>query len=1562
MKIRNTAYLLVAISLVISSGVFGQTQDEVHNVPFASDTQNMFGPSTNAFTINQSINLFEINWNETYGTGNAGIITILGQSFGAAVNGHVEGTVGMDFTLSGFSLGNVLVDYPINVTNTVTEDYLYDPGDTVRISTKYELLSGAKLETNYPEVGTAALDVYFQVGAGLSATICVFGCTTFPIIPDFNTGLVNVNIFTINPTIAEFMTISSGPNSFGPLATENGLPMSSGEMDPTGATPFGALGITIGFQLPNVIVDDNVDFTTGDISACGGGHMSYGPNAPVNGVGPEYLKLSLSIFDLLGNIPGPVGQVLGNLSGGPFSYGGANFSWNFLTVSVDLKIENKQCFDFTPKVYGKYVFPVPVDYTTTLPSGAAGPSGTSSIINIEIGGDIIYKYPCYYADLAIQPTYSIDGQIRNHTYDSVSISVQFTALGFSLNIPLVTITPQINVPEICLPVPYPCPSWSCAWCWCTSTVCTPAFSIPAVTFGPFGLTLDPLLDYTLDIADFKYDWYNEQWALEGFSEYSNTSYNFTMLADSVIDLSIASQTNVSCFGGANGTITSQMVQTTYDVATFNYDWSNGSSGANPIGLVAGTYALTLYDSHGCNYFAATTITEPSKVDVAAITQDVSCNGTANGTIEITASGGTEAGLYTYAWSTANGSGLVASAEDQFTLGAGTYNLTVTDDNSCTSVTSYTLTEPNVLGQSGAITHVDCKNNLTGDIQVSTFGGTPQYGFLWDTGETTEDLSGIAAGVHTLTITDTKGCQSIVDYTVTEPANELSLSVTSYVDVDCKGNFNGSINISTQGGNILGGYSYDWTNSSGILLPMQTESISNVGAETYTLVVTDSKGCQATITQTISEPIAVLTSTPIYTHILCFGASTGSVDPGINGGTTAYTYLWSNASSSPILSNVPAGSYDLTVTDAQGCSETYTYILTEPIAALGITLTGVDVLCFGANTGEVTSTVTGGTQPYNYLWTTGAETTADISGLPIGIYELTVTDDNGCIIIDDATLIQPNAPLALSTVVTDIDCYGNNNGAVDLTITGGTSPYIKTWWNSGSVVLSDTTEDITNQYADAYTVLITDGNGCTDSITSTIIEPASPLAISGIINHVNCFQLNDGAIDATVSGGTFPYTYSWSNAAITEDINNVLAGTYTLTATDLNICVESMDFTITEPSNALIVTTVTTDVSCNGELDGEIESTVEGGSAPYTYLWSNLASTQNIEAIGAGPYTVTITDDQGCIAFTGATVYEPTALVANFTVTDASCYGYDDGVIEMLISGGIAPYYFDWGNQNDILLNNPSEILDSLIAEDYFIRVRDDHGCLFEQIVTVGEPEPFVSTTVVTDPLCYDGNDGSIDVTIIGGTINYSSVWGHGPLTEDVNGLTTGTYTYSVTDAQGCVINDTVFVDEPKLIQITYDITPISCIDQVDADIFIAPYGGTQPYTYLWSTGSFNQNAEDLPPGIYDLIITDDNLCSVPFSFEISINPDECLNIPNTFTPNGDNYNDTWVILNLDLYPNAVVKVFNKWGNEIYETQVPYQEWDGTHHAAPLPSDVYYYIIILGNDEGNEYTGTITIIR
>lgn len=1519
--------IIFFVTLLLNGVVNAQTQQAIHDVPFASGLQDMWGPG-GGFSINQVTTLFDESWNVPFNTGNGGIVTILGQQFGAAVQGSFSGRIGSTFSILGFTLGEVEVDYPIEVTNTMTDDLTYDQGDDVLIETSYTVEPGYALETHYPSAGEMKLDLFFELGAGLSATMCAFGCVNFPIIPTFNTGLNNVNIFTVNSGGAEFFSF----NGSSPLYSISGFPI---DLSTIPGNPMPGFGLNAIIGLPDVVTTDYLDVATGDLRACGES---------------KYVEMSLDIFALLGNLPAPVGPVLGNLSGSQSLGGFATINWNFFSTSFNADIYNKQCFDFKPKVYGKYVFPVAVDYTILNPIGATVATGTSSIITVEIGNDIRYKFPCYYEELNITPTYSIDGNFTNHTYDSIAFYVAMSAFEFSLVIPPIEIVPEIHIPEICINIPYPCPTWSKPWRWCTSRVCTPAFTIPAIGFPGLNIGFGPLWSTTIPIGAVKYDWFKQTWDLEGFDEYTFAA--FTMRASRLTMSN--TQTDVLCYGGNDGAI-----DVTYHAISpalpYTYIWTNGATTQDISGLTAGPYEVQIRDAHDCPLFTGATILEPEQpISISYTSTDKLCNsGVDNGSIDVLIQGGTAP--YSQNWS--NG----ATSEDISNLAAGTYNLTVTDDHGCTENASVIIDEPNILGQNAAISHVNCKGDADGAISVDIFGGVLPYSYAWSSSQTQEDISGLLAGNYSLTVTDGNGCTDLASYTVNEPAFDLTLSSVP-TDVLCKDDLTGAIDITTNGGTP--GYTYVWVNSQGIVLPYQTEDISNIGANTYTLQVTDSKGCTTQLSQVINQPSERLKSSPVLQHINCFGDATGQIDPVISGGTGAYSYAWSNGATSPVLSNVTAGNYSLTVTDGNGCSDIFSYELTQPLTGLSIALTGTDVLCFGENTGAVDSEVSGGSGGYIYLWNNSA-ITPNIQNLLAGPYDVTVTDAKGCTISDNIIIDQPLTPLSLTSTVIDVDCYGNNSGSIDVTTSGGTTPYYFAWSNSGTVVMVDTTEDVTSQFADDYEIIVTDAHGCTENLVSTINQPAAPLSITEIVDDVNCFGMNDGGIDINVTGGTIGggYTFNWTSGANTEDLTNISAGNYTVTVTDQNLCTLSADFDVNQPLEPLAASVDATDVKCTNGSDGMVISTVAGGTEPYTYNWSNGEITPNIYNLTAGVYNLTVTDAQGCTSFTGAAIDQPAQLLdVTYTSTDVLCFGGSDGTIEISITGGVQPYYYNWGNQGELLMNNFTETISGLNVGDYFVRVTDRNGCVNEQYITINEPTLLETSFTTVDVLCFGESTGEIDVTNSGGTPPYATTWSSGQITEDVTGLTAGQYIYTVVDDHLCEVSDTAYIYQPTQVEITSETSDVTCIDEANGAIFVSAYGGVGPYDFMWSNGENQPNIGNLAEGFYTVTVTDANSCDSSYTFEIFGSESDCIFIPNTITPNGDDYNDTWIIESIDLYPSASVKVFNKWGNKVFDSGGKYEPWDGSHKGAPLPSEVYFYIITLGNGSGKEYTGTITIIR
>ncbi|TNE77931.1 MAG: hypothetical protein EP333_00270, partial [Bacteroidetes bacterium] len=662
MKIK--LLLLSGLATLFLSRPVSAQQLVNHHANFVTDSVNMWGPSFSPITLDQTITIFDVPWNVNFNTGNSGIFSIAGFDFGGALSGSFSGVIGSEIRIEGFTTGEVDVHYPVDIELDMPTDLSYDQGDNVTIQTSYTVEPGWELETRYPSAGEFFWDLYFRMAAQASAQLCFFGCTTFPIIPAFDTGVQTLNLVTISGSGASTGGTTGvwylGPAD--PLGPDQPPAPATGGLFPYAKPPgdaSGQVGIDwipwqvhlgafpadlpdVGFGLSGSITIPYVETSPGlngtNIYACGDS---------------TYVNLNVEIFQLIGNIlsyvPGPVGvvgEVLSNLSGSQ-SLGIAEIEWNFFSASFDANITNRQCFAFTPKIYGKFQFPTPVSYTVTTPppGSVTVSSGYSSIINMEIGNNLNYKFPCYYDSLAITPTYTIDGIFRNHTYDSVSFDFLMSAFAFSFTVPAVTVIPGFTIPSVCFPVPYPCPTWSNPFKWCTTTVCTPEIVVPPIGFPGWSLSVGPLWSTSIPIGYFTYDWFDETWSLEGFTP--QTFSPFAMRARRIS--ASATATNVSCFGGSNGAINVTVNQVT-PATPFTYTWTSGQTTEDLANIPAGPYEVSIYDANGCQMFTGATVTEPQLLEVSYTKQDKSCGGPVNdGSIDVDVIGGTAP--YSYSWNT-----------------------------------------------------------------------------------------------------------------------------------------------------------------------------------------------------------------------------------------------------------------------------------------------------------------------------------------------------------------------------------------------------------------------------------------------------------------------------------------------------------------------------------------------------------------------------------------------------------------------------------------------------------------------------------------------------------------------------------------------------------------------------------------------------------------------------------------------------------------------------------------------------------------------------------------------
>lgn len=894
----------------------------------------------------------------------------------------------------------------------------------------------------------------------------------------------------------------------------------------------------------------------------------------------------------------------------------------------------------------------------------------------------------------------------------------------------------------------------------------------------------------------------------------------------------ATKVDVLCNGNTTG---SANLTVTGGTAPYAYSWSNGATTQDLTGLAAGPYSVTVTDAEGCTATTSVTITEPDALDLSTTLTNVTCNGAADGTIDLTVNGGT--GPFTYSWSNA------ATTQDLSALAPGTYTVTVTDAVGCSATTSATITQPAVLTASTTQVNVLCNGDATGSINVSVAGGTGPFTYLWNNSTTTQNLTGLTIGTYSVTITDSNGCTTSTSATITQPA-ALSLSVST-TDVQCNGDNTGAANLTVTGG--VGPYTYSWTNGGG-----NNEDLTNVAAGTYTVTVTDSNGCSESLSATIFEPSAIsLSATSV--NVLCNGGNTGSIDLSVSGGTVGYSYLWSNGSTAEDPNNLTAGAYTVTVTDSKGCTATTTVTITEP-AALTLSDISSNVTCNGNHDGSIDLSVAGGTGPFTYSWSNGS-TSQDLSGLGPGTYSVTVTDANACTATTMVTIIEP-AVLTASAVATNVDCNGNASGGIDLSISGGTGPFTYSWSNGA------TTEDLNSLTPGTYSVTVTDANGCVVSTSATITQPTA-LTVSTTSINILCNGFSTGSIDLSVSGGTTAYSYLWSNGATTQDLNNLVAGTYSVTVTDANLCTATASVTITQPP-ALVLSTSQVDITCKGETDGSIDLSVSGGTGAYSYSWSSGETTQDLSALAAGTYTVTVTDANGCTANSTITITEPpTLMTATYTQTNVSCNGGSDAVIDVTVADGTAPISYAWSN------GATTEDLTNVPAGTYSVVITDALGCITIKDMVITEPSLLTASASKVDVDCNGNSSGSIDLTVAGGVAPYTYSWSNGASTQDLSNIGGGTYNVVVTDANGCTVNVSSTVAEPAAIVLTQDVTHVSCNGGADGAIDITIAGGRAPYLYSWNSGSSSQDLTNLSAGTYIVTATDYNGCTETLSIQIT---------------------------------------------------------------------------------------------
>lgn len=727
------------------------------------------------------------------------------------------------------------------------------------------------------------------------------------------------------------------------------------------------------------------------------------------------------------------------------------------------------------------------------------------------------------------------------------------------------------------------------------------------------------------------------------------------------------------------------------------------------------------------------------------------------------------------------------------------------------------------------TNVGCFGACDGSATAMGSGGTTPYSYSWNTGDASAAITGLCPGVYTVTVTDAGQVTATGSVTITQPFSPLEVDIQTQSQL-CELDPDGIATANPQGGTPP--YTYLWNTGS------TDGQITGLTAGVYTVTVTDLNGCTASGQDSVTfvnEGIWLMASS---TNVLCAGDSTGSGHVTPMSSYPPYTFLWSNGGATDDITNLPAGVYTVTVSNTAGCSNTASVTITQP-DTLDADVFTTAAIC--GNPGSATVAPSGGTPPYSILWSN------DSTGLtvpaPAGQISVTLTDANGCKFSAGITVPGSNDTLTITgNILNQAGCLVG--GSVQLTVTGGSGNYSYTW-NTG-----ETTSILTDLPADTFYVTVTDvSTGCTG--TASVVVPAAPtLVVDAVPNSkANCLGGGGGAT-ATANGGTPGVQFAWSNGSNAAVLSDVPAGIYTVIVTDTLGCADTASVTIgmVDPPSVSIV--VIDSLTCS-TMSTVTTTIVSGGTPNYAFLWSS-GSTQDTTFLGAGTFTVTVIDAAGCTGFDSLTLtLPPSPDVTGQMDTMANCLG-GGGAATAMPTGGTPGYTYLWNT------NATTASITNQPQGTYTVTVTDAAGCTDSTSVIIDlVAQPGISTMLTTDATCL--SLGSAVAAGSGGTTPYTFMWSDGVMTPQDTSLAPGTYTVTLTDANGCTAVDSVFLATPPTPDVKI-ITSVNVSCNVPGSATATASGGTKPYTYLWSNGSTDSTATNLPIGTFTVTLTDDAGC------------------------------------------------------------------------------------------------------
>lgn len=947
-------------------------------------------------------------------------------------------------------------------------------------------------------------------------------------------------------------------------------------------------------------------------------------------------------------------------------------------------------------------------------------------------------------------------------------------------------------------------------------------------------------------------------------------------------------TNVTCFGNCNGTIMSSV---SGGNGNYFYQWKDanqadlvGQTNANIINLCQGTYYLEVTDGNGCSeLFGPIDLTQPSQPwDISINVTDVTCFSECDGTGTVTVNSGNTA-PYFYSWNDP----INQSVSQAINLCAGNYEVLITDQSNCDTTVQVLITEPLPINPNAIQTNILCADDCDGEVTLAPSGGQAPYGINWSNGDMGLVATNLCAGPITANIIDNAGCTIDPTFNITEPLSPISIS-SSFQNISECNECNGSATVNVVGGTLP--YTFVWSEPT--VTGQGTNNATDLCSGFISVTVTDANGCsivQSFLIEDVDGDAFTLTNTDASCFDICDGEAT--IVPTCT--VLTCTQMWYNAGTGVALPDVGttvtglcAGDYIVQLTNGAGCVSGDTFSIASPDELI---LDGLitDVSCSGFADGAIVATVSGGSGAgYTYNWTPippNGNGTNSATTLSAGTYDLQVTDGLNCIIQDAYTVID-TTPITLTATSNNVTCNGFCNGNMTVIANGGFGNYTYQWLNNGTPIPGETGNSIFNLCPGSYNVVVTDGNGCSQTLINPIIitEPSQVAALV-TTTDITCFGLCDGTATASGSGGVGPFIYNWYNSSNnligqpSSTATNLCPDSYYAVITDANNCsVNTSIAAVVEPAE-LVFTIAQNNISCFDECDASATITVNGGNPDYIYNWIDLSTNTSISTdstianICAGGYTVDVSDQNGCsIDVQTVNIATPAVLTANVLVNNAEC-NVPSGSISLQVSGGIPVYTYQWLDETQtVIAGETNASLQGVFSGTYFAVVADANGCDDTLVAVVDEnPNTTLQFDAVNNPTCFNGADGSISITVIGNNPPLSYLWNAGGIVvEDPTNLAAGTYNLTVTDALGCEsFYDTVLINPTEITKTPTIVDPLC--GECDGSVDVSVVGGDSPYTFNWNTGATTNDIQNLCGGIYELTIEDANGCEITTQYPLA---------------------------------------------------------------------------------------------